>query len=162
MRQWSSNKSINSSVQSESNDYPAVTLTPTEQFTAVIICFVAWLIPGGGHFYLGKYNKSIAFFILLNGLFAWGMLLQGQIAFPIIDVESIEFNLVNILIFIFGFCNGGMTIINLIPLFHYGDIAQPLYEIGTLFMLVSGALNIFVLLNAWDLYRDNIAKRRKK
>ena len=135
---------------------PPLILTGEQTYQAIIICFLGWLIPGAGHWYQGKYNKGFAFFIMLTGLFLLGMVLHGEIIFPILDMKSQEFNFVNILVFIFGFGNGLMTFLNMTPYLHMGDIAQTSYEVGTLFMVCSGSLNVFAVLNAWDSYRDSL------
>ena len=84
------------------------------------------------------------------------MALRGEIAFPVLDLKSNEFNFVNILVFFLGIGNGMMTGLNLMPFAGMGDISVPTYEIGTLFMVVSGAMNVFVTYHAVDLYHEQI------
>jgi hypothetical protein len=131
-------------------------LTGDEKKHAVVLCALGWLVPGSGHWYLGLMKKGLLFFILLNGLFLWGMMLRGEIAFPVLKLASPEFNIVNIFIFIFGLGNGLMAILELTPWLHVGNIAAITYEVGTLFMVVSGSLNFFIVLDALDTYRDQI------
>jgi hypothetical protein len=121
-----------------------------------VLCALGWLVPGSGHWYLGMMKKGLLFFILLNGLFLWGMILRGEIAFPVLKLASPEFNIVNIFIFIFGLGNGLMAILELTPWLHVGNIAAVTYEVGTLFMVVSGSLNFFIVLDALDTYRDTV------
>jgi hypothetical protein len=140
---------------------PDVVLTPGQQSQAVLLSILGWLVPGAGHWYLGKYVKGLLFFVLLNGLFYWGMVLDGEIAIPVLDVHSAEFNFVNILVFIFGCGNGLMTLLNLMPFAKFGDISLSTYEVGTLFMVVSGSLNVFVTMNAWDCFRNGIESKKQ-
>ena len=140
---------------------PDVELTSGQQSQAILLSIVGWLVPGAGHWYLGKYAKGCIFFFLLNGLFYWGMALHGEIAIPILNVHSAEFNFVNILIFIFGCGNGLMTLLNLMPFAKFGDISLNTYEVGTLFMVVSGSLNVFVVMNAWDCFRNEIESNKQ-
>ena len=141
---------------SQTQDAPPVNLTPEQHTKVMTACVLGWLIPGAGHLYLGKFVKGISFFVLLNGLFLWGMALHGEIAFPILDLHSPEFNLVNILVFIVGLGNGLMTFLNLIPKINMGNIALHTYEVGTLFMVVSGSMNVFAVFNVWDLFVDDV------
>lgn len=131
-------------------------LTMEEKRHAIMLCGLGWLLPGSGHWYLGLMKKGLLFFILLNGLFLWGMLLRGEIAFPVLKLASPEFNIVNIFIFIFGLGNGLMAILELTPWLHVGNIAAVTYEVGTLFMVISGSLNFFIVLDALDTYREQI------
>jgi hypothetical protein len=134
-------------------------LTAEEKRNCVILCGVGWLVPGSGQWYLGLMGKGLLFFLLLNGLFLWGMGLRGEIAFPVLQLSSPEFNIVNIFVFIFGLGNGLMAGLELTPWLHVGNIASVTYEVGTLFMVVSGALNFFVVLDALDTYRETVRKQ---
>lgn len=135
-------------------------LSGEEIKVATFICFISWLIVGAGHFYCGKIKKGLVFFLLLEGLFLYGMLLRGEIAIPEWRISSLDFNFVNILIFFLGLGNGLLTILQLTPYFHTGAPFVSTYEVGTLFMLVSGALNLFVILDAFDTYREMMFKYR--
>ncbi|MCX7918653.1 MAG: hypothetical protein N3A72_03375 [bacterium] len=131
-------------------------LTGKEKRHCVFLCILGWLVPGSGHWYLGLIKKGWLFFLLLNGLFLWGMWLKGEIAFPVLKLSSPEFNIVNIFVFIFGLGNGLMSLLELTPWFHVGNLAAVTYEVGTLYMVVSGSLNFFVVLDALDTYRAAI------
>ncbi len=48
---------------------------PTKKRDPLIAAVLAWIIPGAGHFYLGKRGKAILFFVLLTGSFAFGAFL---------------------------------------------------------------------------------------
>lgn len=49
-----------------------------------------------------------------------------------------------------------MAILELTPWLHVGNIAAVTYEVGTLFMVISGSLNFFIVLDALDTYREQI------
>jgi hypothetical protein len=140
----------------EEQEYTNPPLTQEQRINSMTLGVIGWLIPGAAHFKLGDYKRAILFFILLNGLFLWGMTLRGEIAFPILDLKSNEFNFVNILVFLLGIGNGMMTCLNMLPFARMGDISVTTYEIGTLFMVVSGAMNVFVTYHAVDLYHEKI------
>ena len=52
-----------------------------EPGTLVLLCLVAWLVPGAGHFWMGKRQKAIVFVIALPAMFLIGLSLHGRV-FP--------------------------------------------------------------------------------
>jgi len=42
-----------------------------------LAAFLAWLIPGGGHFYQGRTAKAVLFLTCILGTFSYGMFLSG-------------------------------------------------------------------------------------
>ena len=44
----------------------------------VLAAFLAWLIPGLGHFYQGRIAKAILYFVCIMGLFGYGVYLGGN------------------------------------------------------------------------------------
>src|SRR5881396_3727948 len=46
--------------------------------TLALACFLAWLVPGGGHWYLGRRVRSAVFFVLVTLSFLLGVLLDGR------------------------------------------------------------------------------------
>ena len=43
-----------------------------------LAAFLAWLIPGLGHLYQGRYAKAVLFFVCILGTFAYGLYLGGN------------------------------------------------------------------------------------
>lgn len=136
-------------------------LTSDQKWQGSLLFILGWFIPGAAHWKLGLKKKALIFFVMLNGLFIWGMALRGEIAFPVLDVHSNEFNLVNILIFLLGIGNGSLCLANMVPFFHLGDPSVRSFEVGTLFMVVSGAMNVFAAFHAWDWYRLHLPGSKK-
>lgn len=44
----------------------------------IMAAFLAWLIPGLGHFYQGRIAKGVLFFVCIMGLFVYGLYLGGN------------------------------------------------------------------------------------
>ena len=75
--------------------------TPVHDETAIEIdlkdprlaAFLAWLVPGLGHFYQGRLGKSLLFFICIVGTFIYGLIIgQGRVVYAsTADVFSREF-----------------------------------------------------------------------
>ena len=36
-------------------------------------CVLAWLVPGGGHFFLKHHKKGLIFLVVILGLFSFGL-----------------------------------------------------------------------------------------
>ncbi|MBI1883350.1 MAG: hypothetical protein HYS08_03995 [Chlamydiae bacterium] len=108
--------------------------------------FLGFLIPGAGHFYLGR--KGLGFFLSLSilSLYGIGLWLGGGILWE-------EMNPLTVLAYVVKFFNG---LPFLLTLRH--EITQMLSfsfnEVGTTFILVSGSLNLLVLLNLIETFRE--------
>src|SRR5690348_25638 len=46
-----------------------------------LICGAAWLIPGAGHLWLGRWQKGIVFLVTITLMFVCGLWLEGRL-FP--------------------------------------------------------------------------------
>lgn len=46
--------------------------------TAFLSCSLAWLVPGAGHFYLGKRRRAVVFFLVVLATFLLGILNEGR------------------------------------------------------------------------------------
>lgn len=52
--------------------------TPIDLKDPVIAGFLAWLIPGLGHWYQGRRAKAVLYFVCIMGLFCYGVYLGGS------------------------------------------------------------------------------------
>jgi len=137
-----------------------------------VACVLAWLVPGLGHFYLGKKSRAAAFFFVVAVMFTLGIGSGGAASL----VEERQ-----PLTFLATFDNVAVGPIDLIGRYlTYGSIVYALpstegdprrnellgrlrarvrsvtYEYGNTFLLTAGLMNILLILDAFD-----IAKGRK-
>jgi hypothetical protein len=110
----------------------------------VLLCVGAWLIPGGGHLWLGRRQKGLIFLLALPLMFMTGIWLQGHI-FP--------FEVSEPLVALAAVANLGIGV----PWFLArmlemggGVVTAASYEYGNCFMIVAGLLNFLVILDAFD------------
>jgi hypothetical protein len=118
--------------------------TATEPGSLVLLCLAAWAIPGAGHFWLGRTQKGIVFFVALTMLFVTGLVLQGRL-FP--------FDLSEPLVALAAFANAGLGlpwIAGRALGLGGGVVTAVTYEYGNTFLIVSGLLNFLVILDAFD------------
>ena len=119
------------------------------------LVFLTWLIPGAGFIIKGRPIRGAVLFGLILLTFAIGVVFRGCVEVPIWSPRSEGFNLVAILTFLVQL---GAGLPSLVSLFAHplklgalaGDPATPFYDLATFYILVSGALNYFVVCNFYD------------
>ncbi len=123
--------------------------------SSAVACFLAWLIPGTGHFYVGQKLKGAVLFMLILGLFLAGLIMKGGIVSVHTD-------------FISRLCMAGRVGIGLpwlVTLFtdlKTGDMLSPFGEIGACCTTVAGLLNFLVVLRIDDLIKkENYIEHNK-
>jgi hypothetical protein len=109
-----------------------------------LICAAAWLVPGGGHLWLGRRQKGLIFLVVLPLMFVAGLALEGRL-FP--------FELTQPLVALAAFADLGGGL----PYFiakgigaGEGRVVAMSYEYGNAFLIVAGLLNMLVVLDAFD------------
>ncbi len=123
----------------------ATTAERAQTANPILICLVAWLIPGGGHLWQGRRQKGLVFLLALPAMFVVGLWLNGRL-FP--------FELSQPLVALEAFANAGMGLPYLIASamgFGQGVVTAASYEYGNAFLIVSGLLNMLVVIDAYDI-----------
>lgn len=110
----------------------------------LLLCVGAWLIPGGGHLWLGRRVKGLVFLVALLLMFGMGLALEGRL-FP--------FEFSQPLVGLAALADIGMGL----PYFvawslGWGDgrVVATTYEYANAFLIVAGLLNMLVVLDAYD------------
>lgn len=112
--------------------------------SAALLCIVAWLVPGAGHFMLGQNRKAIVFFLVLTLMYVIGLTFGGRL-FPVGTTEP--------LVFLAGLAQwaaGLPRVVAAIGGFGQGIVTSITYEYGNTFLIVSGLLNTLVVLDTYD------------
>jgi len=132
-----------------------------------VACLLAWLVPGAGHFYLGRRGKAAAFLAIVLVTFCTGLALQGRVYLATSEQP---------LSFLATFANVALGPIDLIGrqisykriiFFFPRETDRALYEeilgmtrarilavtheYGTTFILTAGLMNILLILDAFDI-----------
>ena len=112
-----------------------------------VLILLAWLMPGAGHFTLGKRQKAYIFASVLPVMFVLGLLMDGRL-FPFVpsdplvalaSLANVMAGIPYLLARLFGAGGGVPTAIT--------------YEYGNTFMIAAGRLNTLVMLDAFDVSR---------
>ncbi len=116
-----------------------------ERGTLVLVCLAAWLVPGAGHWWLGRRQKAAVFFLALLVMFIVGLMLEGRI-FPFEPSEPLVF-----LEAVADIGVGGPWMVARLMDQGAGTVTAVTYEYGNTFLIVAGLLNFLVILDAYDI-----------
>ena len=112
---------------------------------------MAWLVPGAGHLYLGKFGRAAIFFACVLPMFLLGIKLQGEV----VGANLSDF---------FGFLKffseigaGLLYFVSRLMGIGKGEITALTFDYGNVFLYGAGLLNMLIVLDAFD-----IAVGRKK
>ena len=110
-----------------------------------VAAVVAWLVPGAGHWYLGRRGRALAFLGLVAASLALGVALHGNLYRPL-PGQPLTY------LATLGCMGMGLPYFLLRYLAGYtGDVIAPGYEYGTAFILTAGLMNLLLVLDAWDI-----------
>ena len=116
----------------------------TQSGGLVLLCLASWAIPGAGHLWLGRRQKGVVFLIALSLMFAIGLAIHGRL-FP--------FDFSEPLVALAAIADLGIGLIYMVASalgFGAGDVRAVTYEYGNAFLIVSGLLNLLVVIDAYD------------
>ena len=115
-----------------------------------LVLLAGWLIPGAGHFLVGKWVRALLILAAVVTMYATGLALSGKIYQPNTG------DLLDMLGFV-GQLGTGLLYV-LARLFGWGapSVVNALADYGTKFLVVGGLLNIIAAVDA-----HNLANGRK-
>jgi hypothetical protein len=107
---------------------------------------LAWLIPGLGHYYLGRRRTAAAFAVIVVLTFVAGLSFQGRL-------YSIEQGQPLTILATFAVWGAGLLNIaaRLFTENPGGSILSVTYEYGCAYLLTAGLMNLLLILDAWDI-----------
>jgi hypothetical protein len=114
--------------------------------SAVVAMVLAWLVPGLGHYYLGRRRTAIAFLALVAATFLAGLSFQGRL-YTIEDGQPLTI-LATFAVYGAGVLNLAARALVENPV---GTILVPTYEYGCAYLLTAGLMNLLLVLDAHDL-----------
>lgn len=109
----------------------------------VLTAVVAWCVPGAGHFLVGQVRKAVVFLVVLSGMFVLGLRFGGQLVpfdlEPLVFLTAAAQWAIAAPRALAGLAGAGG-----------GDVIAVTHEYGNTFLIVSGLLNLLVVLDALD------------
>jgi hypothetical protein len=111
----------------------------------VLLCLVAWAIPGAGHLWQGRRFKGLSFLIAIPLMFAIGLAINGRLfpfdlSEPLVALAALAHVGIGVPYFIASALGLGV-----------GDVRAVTYEYGNAFLIVAGLLNLLVVIDAYDI-----------
>ncbi|MBP1634409.1 MAG: hypothetical protein H6Q10_983 [Acidobacteria bacterium] len=121
------------------------TTTRAPSISVVLVGLAAWLVPGGGHLWLGRRVKGLVFLGALVTMFVMGLALQGRLfpfefSQPLVGLAALADLGAGLPYFVSWALDAGK-----------GQVIAATYEYGNAFLIVAGLLNSLVVLDACDI-----------
>jgi hypothetical protein len=109
------------------------------------LCLAAWLVPGLGHFMLGRRGRALALFLAIVSVFAFGLAMQGQFfatgsgsyLHTLGYFAELAIGLPMPVATFFGYAGGRIYFV--------------CSDYGTAFLISAGMLNVLTILDAYDI-----------
>jgi len=111
----------------------------------LMLCGLAWLVPGAGHLWLRRSQKGVVFLATLPLMFAFGLVLDGRI-FPVEPSQPLV-----ALAALADLGVGAACVVARLAGLGAGVVVSPTYEYGNTFLITAGLLNMLVVLDAYDI-----------
>jgi hypothetical protein len=112
---------------------------------AALVALLAWAVPSAGHWALGRRGRAALFAGVVASAFAVGAALGGNLYRPV-GGQPLS------LLAAAGAMGVGLPYFALrVGAGYEGNPTGPGYEIGTVFLLSAGLMNILLVLDAWDI-----------
>jgi len=126
-----------------SNAAPAVAKPTTGRL--IWLCAAAWLVPGAGHFMLGRRGRALILFLAIIVMFVFGLLMKGQF----FSTESASW--LETLGYYGELCVGAAMFVARFFGYPGGDPFFVSADFGTAFLVSAGMLNVLAILDAYDI-----------
>jgi hypothetical protein len=120
------------------------TATRARASDLALLCAVAWAVPGAAHLWLRQYFKGLVFVVVLPLMFVIGLALQGQL-FSFEPASPLA-----ALAFLAELSVGLPFLIAEALKLGAGQVTSVTFEYANTFLIVSGLLNLLVILDAYD------------
>jgi hypothetical protein len=109
-----------------------------------LVYLLGWLVPGGGHLWLGRTTKGLVFLVALPAMFVIGLALEGRL-FPFAPSEPLV-----ALAAVADVASGLPYLIANTLGFGVGRAVALTYDYGNAFLITAGLLNALVIVDAHD------------
>jgi hypothetical protein len=111
----------------------------------VWLCVAAWLIPGCGHFMLGKKGRALVLGAAIIVMFIFGLLMNGEFYAPQSGA------ILRSLGYVGEMCVGAAMPVAKFFGYSGGDPFFVSADYGTAFLVTAGMLNVLTILDAYDI-----------
>ena len=110
---------------------------------------LAWVLPGGGHLYLKRWNRGALLLFAVAGMFAFGLLMRGKLFEPV-DGDMFTM-LLNYGGYIFNLASGAPYFLTTWLGYNQPELPGAVHDYGTKFLVCAGLLNILSMVDAYEI-----------
>jgi hypothetical protein len=110
-----------------------------------VVLFAGWLVPGAGHFLLGKWIRALLLLVSIVAMFSIGISLQGKIYTPSSGDP------LDILGFAGDLGSGALYLLARVFDLGHSAVVTAVADYGTKFIVVAGLLNLVAAVDAHSL-----------
>jgi TM2 domain-containing membrane protein YozV len=112
----------------------------------VVAMLLAWLVPGLGHFYLGRRRTAAGFALIVAVTFLLGLSFQGRL-YSVEAGQPLTI-LATFAVYGAGLLNIGARVVSDNP---GGTVLAVTYEYGCAYLLTAGLMNLLLVLDVYDI-----------
>lgn len=113
---------------------------------AIAAMVLAFLVPGAGHFFLGRRRRAAVFFAIVVGMFGVGIAIDGSM-YVLSNSQGQSLSAL-----------ASLGTMGVGPLYFLGrafgpegSIRTEMFEYGRTFTLTAGLMNLLLVLDCWDI-----------
>ncbi len=110
---------------------------------------LAWLIPGGGHFFLKKRGRAALLAVAITLMWIFGLLARGTLFQP--QTGDILTTIIYTGGFLGNVAAGILYLITSALGYSQVDLAGHSYDYGTKFLVTAGLLNLLAIVDAYEI-----------
>jgi hypothetical protein len=113
------------------------------------IVFLAWLVPGAGHFLLKRRGRAALLFASVAIMFLLGLMMRGAMFQPQTG------DVLTTIIYVGGFfgdlASGLLYLLSVWLGYNQPDMAGHVHDYGTKFLVAAGLLNVLAMVDAYEI-----------
>jgi hypothetical protein len=113
---------------------------------SLVAMLLAYLVPGAGHFYLGRRGMAAAYFAIIVTLFAVGLWLDAVLY----TIANAHRQLIGLMAALGSMGSGTLYLLGRMfgPI---GDFRSLTFEYGRMFTLTAGLMNLLLVADCYDI-----------
>ena len=110
---------------------------------------LGWLVPGGGHFLLGRRGRGLMLALSITAMFLCGLMMRGAMFEP--QSGDLLTILINTGGFVGDLASGVLYLLSVWLGYSQPDVAGHVHDYGTKFLVTAGLLNILAMVDAFEI-----------
>lgn len=126
---------------------PFADVPPLDKWAAPVA--LAWLLPGGGHFYLKHWNRGALLLFAIGGMFVCGLLMRGRMFEP--ESGDLFTTVVNWGGYLADLATGSLYFLATWLGYKQELMAAAVADYGSKFLVCAGLLNILAIIDAFEI-----------